>query len=121
MTFRLYDTATREVRDFVPLEEGKAAEALATFDAVLQRRRDRADAMLGRAKALFALGRTVEAEAAVADLSRRYPRLSDGITLRGRHLEQSGERAAALQAYREALRVNPGDVAAREGLRRLAR
>ena len=24
MTFRLYDTATREVRDFVPLEEGKA-------------------------------------------------------------------------------------------------
>ncbi len=25
MTFRLYDTATREVRDFVPLEEGKAS------------------------------------------------------------------------------------------------
>ena len=24
MTLRLYDTATREVRDFVPLEEGKA-------------------------------------------------------------------------------------------------
>src|SRR6187399_3326848 len=24
VTFRLYDTATREVRDFVPLEEGKA-------------------------------------------------------------------------------------------------
>ena len=103
------------------LEEGKAPEALATFDAVLQRRQDRADAMLGRAKALFALGRTVEAEAVVADLSRRYPRLSDGITLRGRYLEQAGKRAAAVQAYREALRVNPGDVAAREGLRRLAR
>ena len=29
VTFRLYDTATREVRDFVPLEEGKAGSTSA--------------------------------------------------------------------------------------------
>jgi arylsulfatase A-like enzyme/predicted Zn-dependent protease len=109
------------LRGELSLEARRPAEALETFEAVLARRADRADALLGRAKALFALGRSVEAEAAVAELSRRYPRLSDGITLRGRFLEQSGERAAASQAYREALRVNPGDVAAREGLRRVAR
>lgn len=109
------------LRGELSLEAGEADKALATFEAVLSRRADRADAMLGRAKALFALGRSVEAEAAVAEISRRYPRLSDGITLRGRFLEQSGERAAASQAYREALRVNPGDAAAREGLRRVAR
>ena len=60
-------------------------------------------------------------EQIVEGMSRRYPRLSEGITLRARFLEQTGEREAAAQAYREALRVNPGDVAAREGLRRLAR
>jgi tetratricopeptide (TPR) repeat protein len=109
------------LRGELSLEERDPAAALATFEAVLARRADRADAMLGRAKALFALGRAVEAEATVAEISRRYPRLSEGITLRGRFLEQSGERLAAAQAYREALRVNPGDAAAREGLRRVAR
>ncbi|HEX6852559.1 MAG TPA: sulfatase-like hydrolase/transferase [Candidatus Polarisedimenticolaceae bacterium] len=109
------------LRGELSLEARDPAGALETFDAVLARRADRADAMLGRAKALLALGRAVEAEATLAEISRRYPRLSDGITLRGRFLEQTGERAAAAQAYREALRVNPGDVAAREGLRRLSR
>ena len=61
MTLRLYDTATREVRDFVPLEEGKAGAL-----------RLRAHRAVGAARRARPLGGQLRRAAALADATAGY-------------------------------------------------
>jgi tetratricopeptide (TPR) repeat protein len=72
-----------------------------------------------RALALVSLGRTDDAESVLAsalleDLDLAQLRASVGLAL-----ESKGDRAGAAVQYREALRLDPATVSAREGLRRL--
>ncbi len=89
------------------LQFGKPAEALAVYQQLVAvDAQDRASRM-GVANALAALGRTDEALAALAAISAEWPDFPFAAIRRGALLEEQGDQAGALAAYREAVAVAP--------------
>lgn len=89
------------------LQFGKPAEALAVYQGLVDvDAQDRASRM-GAANALAALGRSDEALAALAAISAEWPAFPFAAIRRGALLEEQGDQAGALAAYREAVRVAP--------------
>lgn len=89
------------------LQFGKPAEALSVYQQLVAvDAQDRASRM-GVANALAALGRTDEALAALAAISAEWPDFPFAAIRRGALLEEQGDQAGALAAYREAVAVAP--------------
>ncbi len=89
------------------LRFGKPAEALAIYQQLVAvDPQDRASRM-GVANALAALGRVDEALAGFAAISAEWPDFPFAAIRRGALLEEQGDQAGALAAYREAVGVAP--------------
>jgi tetratricopeptide (TPR) repeat protein len=89
------------------LQFGQPAEALAVYQQLVAvDAQDRASRM-GVANALAALGRADEALAALAAIGAEWPDFPFAAIRRGALLEEQGDQAGALAAYREAVAVAP--------------
>jgi Tfp pilus assembly protein PilF len=97
----------------------ETAAALAAFDALLSARPDHAEAHLRRAQVLIMMGEVdralADAEAALA----REPRHFRALQALGLIHAARGEAAAALDAYRRALALNPNLAVVRQQIERL--
>ncbi len=95
---------TRADRD---LRFGKPADALALYQQlVAMDSQDRASRM-GVANALAALGRVDEALAELSAIGEEWPEFPFAAIRRGALLEEQGDQAGALAAYRESVRIAP--------------
>jgi tetratricopeptide (TPR) repeat protein len=101
------------------LGAARPAEARQRFESASRLDPDRPDVQLGLAAVFFAEDRAIDAEAVLAALLQRYPRYAAAYRVRGEYLERTGDRQAAIRAYRQTLALQPGDRAARAGLARL--
>ncbi|HEY0300177.1 MAG TPA: alkaline phosphatase family protein [Rhizomicrobium sp.] len=104
----------------VLFQEGHYAEAVQAYRALLVANPDDGGLHASLAGALGALGRYDEALAELDRALALAPLNPEGHHNRGVILERRGERAAATEAYRQALRYNPRYAPARDALARLA-
>lgn len=88
-------------------------EARAAFEAVLAGQPDNPNAWTGLAECLLRLNDSDAALQAIAKARALAPRDGQAIGTQGLILAQRGERAAALDCYRQAYEAMPGEVAAR--------
>lgn len=103
------------------LDAGRPGDAAAAYRALLQTRSATRPAELGLGRALVLGPDGAEAEAWIAGLVAKYPGDATPFVLRGVLLERRDDLAGALQAYREALELDPSNADARNGLDRIAR
>ncbi|KAL6959501.1 hypothetical protein U1Q18_039651 [Sarracenia purpurea var. burkii] len=108
---------------------GHKSSALRSFDAALSppavrslSERERGDALFKRAEIHVAVNRRRRVDSAVSDLVEAVRLSSDNVKaycLLGECYEMKGMRDEARKAFETAIRLEPGSVAAREGLGRL--
>jgi tetratricopeptide (TPR) repeat protein len=96
-----------------------AAAALASFDALLARRPDHAEAHLRRAQVLIMLGEIDRAQADAATALEREPRHFRALQVLGFIHAARGEQGAAIDAYERALALNPNLLTVRAQIERL--
>ncbi len=101
------------------LRASAPAEALATLDALLERRPDAISAQLLRARALEQLERSDEALAALDAVLSMSPGLMSALEEKGRLLERLGRPEEALATYEEAQLVEPENAGLAERVRSL--
>lgn len=103
---------------------GRVDDALQLLEQAMQVEADAPFAYFYMAELYLDRGRAAEAEVLAqraATLSHGYPAgwAGHAHALRGRALESLGDGARAGEAYRASLAADPGNTAAREGMRRL--
>jgi len=101
------------------LDAGKIADATAAYRAVLRASPGLRPAEIGLARALAMGPPDPDTDRWLNDLATKYPKDPAPPALLGLSLERRGDAAGAAAAYRAALVLDPRDVDAREGLRRL--
>jgi hypothetical protein len=108
------------------LAEGETDRAIELLEQAIQVEPNAPFAYYGMAEAYLSRRRADEALV----LAQRAVTLADGYpagwaghaqVLRGRALEQLGERDSAIDAYRRAVEIDPGNIPARAALGRLSR
>ncbi len=100
----------------VLMEKGDAAGALERYQAAFARN-PTSQVQLKRARALAAVGREADAEAAFRDLTRQFPYRPEGYVGLGDIYREQGEDERAVEQYRLGLRQAP-DVGTREEIAR---
>ncbi|HEX4823168.1 MAG TPA: sulfatase-like hydrolase/transferase [Candidatus Polarisedimenticolaceae bacterium] len=113
------ETLERAAAIFVAARQPK--EAIDAYRKILAAGPGTAAAQWGLAKVLVQAGTDGEADAAIGELERQYPRRADALILRGLLFERRGDREAAEGAYRKAVALDPGSEPARRALERLVR
>jgi tetratricopeptide (TPR) repeat protein len=103
----------------VLFQQGRYAEAAEAFQALVTANPDDGALRASLAGALGALGRYDEALAELDRAVAAAPLNPEGYHNRGVIEERRGNHDAAVAAYRQALRYNPGYAPAREALQRL--
>jgi arylsulfatase A-like enzyme/Tfp pilus assembly protein PilF len=103
----------------IQLGSGRGDVAEKAFRRAAATAPDRHEAPFGLARALLVQERGDEAVAALETCLQLAPGFAPAYTVQGIHFERSGNAEAARAAFRQAVRINPGDRQAREGLRRL--
>lgn len=88
-------------------EDRRFMESLALFARVVQAAPDHAEGHYGHGLALFSLGRLDEAEASFRATLEHNPRYADAWFQLGAIAEHRGGRQAAIEAYKEAVAINP--------------
>lgn len=107
----------------VELESGTTDEAFQLLDAAIESSPKLQPLYVLRAKAFLAEG---NAEMARADLDRAAalpaptPWVAEAAAMKGAAFEVQGNKAEAIAAYRRALKIFPGNLTAKEALKRLA-
>jgi protein arginine N-methyltransferase 7 len=115
MLARVPENVLRQARPYLEelanshAREGRFADAVDCFDHLLRASPDYPQAHRGRAHALIQLSRYDEALMAAEQLGRLASQDVHAHRLRGQAYEGLGERASALAAYQEALRLVPDD------------
>jgi arylsulfatase A-like enzyme/Tfp pilus assembly protein PilF len=112
-----YDTLI-EVGE-IQLGSGQAPVAEKAFRRAQAGSPDRHEAAFGLARALLVQDRGQEALDALDACLAANPSFSPAHSVRGIHHERRGDLDAARASFQQALRINPGDRQARDGLRRL--
>jgi len=92
--------------------QGRAQEALPSFDRARELRPQSPSIRHNRAQALFALGRLAEAREDVQEAVRLKPDLQAGFNLLGNVLAALADAAGAERAYRKAMQLRPDDAGA---------
>lgn len=107
----------------VELDSGTTDEAFQLLDTAIESAPKLQPLYVLRAKAFLAEG---NADMARADLERAAalpaptPWIAEAAAMRGAAFELQGNRSEAIAAYRRALKIFPGNVTAKEALKRLA-
>jgi hypothetical protein len=99
------------------IERGETGPVLAELDRLVVRSPGNEEAYLARAFLLYNLKAFDRAQADVLSALKINPRLAMAHSALGMLFQRNGNGEAALKEYREALRLDPGDVAAQEGLK----
>jgi Tfp pilus assembly protein PilF len=104
------------------LDGGTTEKAFELLDTAIKNAPGLQPPYVLRAKAYLAEGATAQARADLdkaAALSAPTPWVAEAAAVRGAMFEIEGNRTEALAAYRRALRIFPGNVTARDALKRL--
>ncbi|MEW6270293.1 MAG: hypothetical protein AB1689_13460, partial [Thermodesulfobacteriota bacterium] len=104
------------------LNEGTTENAFELLDTAIKNAPNVQPPYVLRARAYLAEGATTQARADLdkaAAISAPAPWVAEAAAVRGMMFELEGNRTEALAAYRRALRIFPGNVRARDALKRL--
>ncbi len=110
------DAAYHAVLAAIKHDEEKWKESLAATEVGLRLDPENAECANIRASALQRLGRVEEAGAVLDAALSREPENAFTHANKGQNLLREGDAAGALEAYREALRLDPNDEQARAGV-----
>lgn len=101
------DSATRMAQARALLDDGKAEEALAIFQALAEETPQDREARMGVAGALAAAGKISMAMDAYTEIQSEWPDFPWAYVRRGELLEKSGKFSAAVKDYKAAIKAAP--------------
>ena len=102
------------------VERGETGPVLAELDRLVVQSPENEEAYLARAFLLYNTKEFARAQADIMSALKINPRRAMAHSALGMLLQRNGNEEAARKEYGEALRLDPGDVAAQEGLKRAA-
>lgn len=102
-----------EVLGYSYLGAGQKEKALAAFDKAVSLDPERASAQVGRVRALAALGKMDESDAALEALLEKWPNNLKGLYLRVAREGASGQLEKYRKTYEQIASAHPGDVYSR--------